>query len=232
MIQFSLLLIMSPIFIIMLLFELTRELFDSWLKQLISTGFLYVMLTASIVLMFKLIFGKIEELLWFRVCWQTVWEFKILGLTIIDLKFWHPQASSELMRSVNATNFFSFLLLTFVFFAIMEKIPEIADMLIAAGREPSTQMYRAAMSQYQGSVVDSGVNLAKSGLNTGLEKVFSKIDGGRTAKAIKVARGTVGKLNKIFNKAEKKITSGGIEKMPIKDAKDWIGKADNKKDKK
>ncbi|MDJ1407230.1 MAG: hypothetical protein MRQ13_02400 [Candidatus Midichloria sp.] len=56
------------------------------------------MLVTSIGLMVKLIFGQIQALLFFRVCWQTVWKLEILGLTII-----------------NAINFFAFLLMAIVF---------------------------------------------------------------------------------------------------------------------
>lgn len=183
-IQFALLLIVAPIFIMMLLFQITKELFDIWIKQVVSTGILYIMLATSIGLMVKLIFGQIQALLFFRVCWQTVWKLEILGLTIIDLKFWYPQSASELLSSINAINFFAFLLMAIVFFSIMEKIPEMVDIIIGQGRMPIKEMYASGLNQYRNSFVATKLRQAKVAAYQGAMAAITYVDGGVTAKVV------------------------------------------------
>lgn len=184
----------------MLLFQITKSLFDAWMKQIISTGLMYIMLAVSIGLMVKLIFGQIEQLLFFRVCWQTVWEFKILGITIIDLKFWYPQSAPEFLNAVNAINFFSFLLLSIIFFSLMDKIPEMVDSLMGAGRMPNASMYRSGMGQFNSSFVGTSINKVKSTMKQGAMAAITYVDRGATAKITSTVNKYGYKIKKLKNK--------------------------------
>ena len=226
-IQVALLLIVAPIFIMMLLFKITKELFDIWIKQVIGTAILYIMIAASIALMVKLIFSIIQTLLWFRVCWQTVWKLEILGFTIIDLKFWYPESSSELLMAINPTNFFAYLLIAVIFFSLMDNIPQMVDLLVGQTRGALKNMFDIGMVQWQKSFINHGIQKGRALAKHGTIAAISALDGGVTAKVVDtVNRGadTIKGLVKNFDKAVGEDQQGdGIDEA-FKTPRNWIAK--------
>ena len=138
--QFALLIAIAPIFIIMMLFKTTFELFDAWMKQIIATALLYILLSTSIVIFMKLIVNQITNLLFYRVCWQTIWTLKILWLKIIELKFWYPQSNTETLDAINAANFIAFLIVGIVCYNFLDQIPSLVDMLVGSARMPTAAL--------------------------------------------------------------------------------------------
>lgn len=149
--QFALLLVAAPIFLIMMLFKITSSLFDAWLKNCIAVAILYLLISASIAMMMALIVNQITSLLGYEVCWQTVWELKLLWLTIFELKFWYPQSDTQVLDSINAINFFAFLVVCFLFKSFIESLPSFADMLSNAVRTPLISMYDNMIRSYNQS---------------------------------------------------------------------------------
>ena len=95
MIAIALLLIVAPIFIIFILFERTRPLFDGWIKNLINYMLQPVLVITALAIFNVFVFSAIYALLYYRVCWQTIWhlDFTIANfITVYEplLRFYHP----------------------------------------------------------------------------------------------------------------------------------------------
>ena len=227
-IQVMLLLIVAPIFIMMLLFKITKELFDTWIKQVIGTSILYIMIATSIALMVKLIFGIVQNLLWFRVCWQTVWKLEILGFNILDLKFWYPQASSELLTAITPINFFAYLLISVIFFALMDNIPKMVDILVGQQRGALSNMFGSGMAQWQNSFIKQGIEKGKALAKQGTMAAITALDGGVTAKVVGTVNRSATTVRGMIKKFDDTVgldhcDDGGIDEA-FKTPRDWIGK--------
>ncbi len=154
----AMLVIMAPIFITMALFSLTRNMFDDWLKQLISTGMMLIFLAATLALMVKLIMGNIQKILFYKICWESIWKLVVAGTTWVDIKFWNIQNFAQVDASLTFSNLVSFLLVSILFYTFIEKIPEIVDTLSGAARMPTSQLYGGAMQQWSNSRFATGMD--------------------------------------------------------------------------
>lgn len=84
------LVMLAPIFIIFLLFEKTKGLFDDWVKHFISFAMQQIILFAGLGLFATLLYHYLTQTVGYRVCWETWFSFSLLGYNIVDLKFWFP----------------------------------------------------------------------------------------------------------------------------------------------
>lgn len=84
----SILFIAGPVFILFTLFNQTRDLFDKWLKYMISFSLQQIMIAMTISFFNTVIYEVIKIALSYRVCWEEVWSFKIGALRISLLSFW------------------------------------------------------------------------------------------------------------------------------------------------
>ncbi|WP_322498102.1 TrbL/VirB6 family protein [Candidatus Cyrtobacter comes] len=160
--QWAILMLVAPIFVPMVLFKWTKELFDTWLKQLISSAMLYLLLSAGVALMMRIVFGQLTDLLSYKVCWESIWKLRILGATIIDLKFWNPSSSTELLNSVTPINFLAFIIMAIVFYNFVQNIPQLSDVLSGSPRMPSSSMQSSVEGEFNESFVGKvGASLKK-----------------------------------------------------------------------
>jgi type IV secretion system protein VirB6 len=74
-IAIGVLIVMGPIFICFLLFDVTKSLFDNWIKLLISYSLQPIILFAGMGLLTLLILQEIYATLGFRVCRQSMFNF-------------------------------------------------------------------------------------------------------------------------------------------------------------
>ncbi len=193
--QWAILMLIAPIFIPMVLFKWTKELFDTWLKQLISSAMLYLLLSASLALMMRIIFGQITDLLSYKVCWESVWRFEVLGQTIIDLKFWTPSSGTEFLNAVTPINFLAFIIMAIVFYNFIQNIPQLSDVLSGSPRMPSSSMQSSVEGQFNESFVGK--------IGAGLQKEIGKYNPiGMALDSNKVTRSAVGALHKAGNIAD------------------------------
>jgi type IV secretion system protein VirB6 len=137
----ALMLVISPVFILMILFQATKELFDTWLKQLLSNALLLIIVSASIAIMANLVLNQLESILYYKACWDIVWSLEIGSWTLFDLWFWYPNQPSQLDECLTPINFFSFLFVCILFNAFMQEIPELIDSLSGAFLQPITKIY-------------------------------------------------------------------------------------------
>ena len=83
----SILFVLGPIFLITLLFNQTKEMFDKWLSQLISFSLQQIFLLTTLSFFNMMMYEVIKLSLGFRVCWDDVWVINIIT-RIKLLSFW------------------------------------------------------------------------------------------------------------------------------------------------
>lgn len=150
----ALLIIMLPIFIISILFKQTIHLFDNWVEQFIGSCVMLIVVTATVALMLSLIITQLQDILYYTVCWSTIFSWEPLGITIIDFKFWKASNSSEFSDAVTPLKFFYVLISSVLFRVYMDYVPELVDALGGVAKKPLSGMYGGAMDAFDGFVND------------------------------------------------------------------------------
>lgn len=160
----TLLLVIAPIFMVMLLFNLTKDLFNSWLKQLWVNALMLIVVSVTMALMINLILNQFENLLYYKVCWQSVHKFKIAGITVWDFWFWYPDDKSQLESCMTLANFLAYLVVCVLFNAFMQQVPELIDALASSGLFPLSSMFHGMYATLHNSktynyIVSAGYQL-------------------------------------------------------------------------
>ncbi len=92
----ALLIAVAPIFIVLMLFEKTKELFEEWLKQLITSAMQPIIIMAFMSLLYVVIMQSLYDTVGYRACWDTWWTGEFWKESFIDIypqggfKFWMP----------------------------------------------------------------------------------------------------------------------------------------------
>jgi type IV secretion system protein VirB6 len=148
----ALLIILLPIFIVSILFKQTIHLFDNWLEQFIGSCVMLIVVTATVALMLSLIITQLQDLLYYTVCWSTIFSWELLGITIIDFKFWKASNASEFSDAVTPIKFFYVLISSVLFRVYMDYVPELVDALGGVAKKPLSGMYTGAMGTFDSFV--------------------------------------------------------------------------------
>ena len=148
----ALLIIILPIFIITILFKQTIHFFDQWLEQFIGSCVMLIVITATVGLMLSLIITQLQDMLYYTVCWDTIFSWKPLGITIIDFKFWKANSWDEFTKVVTAKNFFYVLISCVLFRVYIDYVPELVDALGGVARRPLSGVYGGVMDTFDGFV--------------------------------------------------------------------------------
>jgi hypothetical protein len=83
----SILFTLGPIFLIFILFEQTKQMFDNWLKQLIGFSLQQIFLLTVLAFFNMLMYEVIKLSLGYKICWDEVWTINILTRVTL-LSFW------------------------------------------------------------------------------------------------------------------------------------------------
>ncbi|MDF3047154.1 MAG: putative type secretion system protein [Candidatus Midichloriaceae bacterium] len=142
----GLLLAISPLFIIMILFKVTKTWFDDWLKQLLVNAMLLIVISVTMALMVNLILINLEKMLDYGVCWDA-WPIYISSWHIFDVWFWKPTDPSQIEKCLTPLNFFSFLFVCILFNSFMQQIPDLIDSLASSGLMPVSTLYAKVMNK-------------------------------------------------------------------------------------
>jgi len=82
------LLIIGPFFFIFLLFKITKDMFDNWVKSLIGFSLQQIFLVLVLSFFNSIIEIFIKNALGYRVCWTEVLKLNIILTTISLFNFW------------------------------------------------------------------------------------------------------------------------------------------------
>ncbi len=83
----SILFTLGPIFFIFTLFAQTKEMFDSWLKQLMGFSLQQIFLLTTLAFFNMLMYEVIKMSLGYKICWDEVWTINIITRVTL-LSFW------------------------------------------------------------------------------------------------------------------------------------------------
>ncbi len=94
------LIVLGPIFITFMLFNITKSLFEGWINQLSGYFFQSILVFSSVAILSQVIINAIYKILGFRVCYQDYLSPTINGESFALLKAW--QICSFSKKSVQA----------------------------------------------------------------------------------------------------------------------------------
>ncbi len=146
----ALLTIILPIFIVTILFKQTMHFFDNWLEQFIGSCVMLIVITATVAIMLSLIITQLQDMLYYTVCWDTIFSWKPLGITIIDFKFWKASSWDEFTKAVTPKNFFYVLISCVLFRVYIDYVPQLVDALGGVAKRPLSGVYDGAMQAADG----------------------------------------------------------------------------------
>jgi type IV secretion system protein VirB6 len=180
----AILLVTAPIFIITLLYAWTKELFEQWLKQLMVNSIMLIVVSIVAIIMSNLILDQLFKLLEFRACMGCLWgtPIYILGITVVPcLESWIPSDPAQLNKALTPLNFFSWMLVCFIFENFVKQIPSMIDFLAGAFLQPMSQFFGGAMQTFQaspvGRVIDAAQNLQRLATPGGLVNTVTNFGG-------------------------------------------------------
>jgi|GEM_PF-6010638 len=123
----AILVTLFPFVIVMILFEVTKGFFDSWLKSFIANGMTVMFIYASLVIIMTLLFGLLQTMFNFQVCWDVVWRLKLGAASLTGFSFWKPSSYQDIVTGVSLLNVAAFLIISMMFNKFSDHIPTLAD---------------------------------------------------------------------------------------------------------
>ena len=84
----SILFVLGPIFFIFLMFKITKDMFDNWLKALIGFSLQQIFLVMTLALFNSFVIGFLKLALGYRVCWTDILSLNLYVSKITLLNFW------------------------------------------------------------------------------------------------------------------------------------------------
>jgi type IV secretion system protein VirB6 len=127
-VQLSILIVILPIAVLALLFQLTNEIFQSWLRYMANSALLITVTVLGIGLSLSMIAGGLEDLLSYKV--------EIVGI------FWSPN-TSQVSNILTASNYFLLLIKALLCYAVLDYIPGLVDAFTNAQFAPTANNFAA-----------------------------------------------------------------------------------------
>lgn len=126
-INLSILTALFPFFIVMILFNITKSYFDTWMKAFITSAMTIMLIFASIALIMTILFGLLQTICNFEVCYKTIWRIWSGVDGGFEIKFWYPTVDSDVAISINVLNVAALAIIAMIFTKFTEQIPTIAE---------------------------------------------------------------------------------------------------------
>lgn len=176
----SILFILGPLFLIFTLFGQTKDMFDNWLKQLITFSLQQIFLLTTLAFFNMMMYEVLKMSLGYKVCWDVVWTIKILVTNVDLMSFWTiPSVSSgansqagNISGQDGIPSLFSILFI-WVVASLMDKfISFMTDLAAGLG------------GGLKASSMGAGVKLAASGMHSYANKRYNDIYKGSIGKQV------------------------------------------------
>jgi type IV secretory pathway VirB6-like protein len=91
----SLLLSLAPIFILLILFGMTKSMFDKWLSSILSFALQQIFLVTTLAFFSILMKEILKFVLSYRVCWEPIWTIPLYITDIELFSFWKIAGLAE-----------------------------------------------------------------------------------------------------------------------------------------
>lgn len=149
----SLLIAVAPIFIMFILFERTKSLFEDWLKQLISATLQPIIIMAFMSLLYVVIMQSLYDTVGYRACWDTWWTGEFWKESFIDVypqggfKFWMPNIRPDVWEYLWVPPFYN---QTVNDVLIQASLQENATSAMSALQTSAPDLYNSILAQCGG----------------------------------------------------------------------------------
>lgn len=171
----TLLFIIGPLFFIFLLFGQTKDMFDNWLKQLISFSLQQIFLLTTLAFFNMMMYEVLKMSLGYKVCWDVVWTIKVFGPVIELMSFWTiPKSIPEAGQLGNPDS----------------NIPSLFTILFIWVVASLMNKFISFMTDVAASI--SG-GLKASELGDGVSKAFSEVSNYAKSRSSDIYKGSIGK---------------------------------------
>ena len=222
----SLLLAMGPIFLVMLIFDKTKEIFNKWISNLISFGLEQIFLLTCLSLFNILVYNIIKYVLSFRVCWKAVWEMNIPLLGSLQMmSFWKATTSTSATAAATAVPGLFQILLIYLIADLMGKFIELSTQL--GGSIGGSGMYLNFLSDsIKGDAAKFYDNYIKKPIHNQAQKIgtdfLKQTIGYKTADEEKKETENSKKARKAFRDANYK-ADRAVSKYIKENSAEWVG---------
>jgi type IV secretory pathway VirB6-like protein len=185
--RIAILLAVAPLFIMFMLFNVTKTYFENWLRQMMGAALTLIIVAASIALLIGLLTSQLQNLLNYEVCNMVIWSMDLDLIDVhFDINYWYP-SDSRVDTALSTKNLFSFLIFGAIFDSFSKQIPQICDILGKMGIGSIGAMYGATGQGL--NRIKSGVTQAAAGAVT-VAKTAIAIKTGGTSKVVEgIAQG-------------------------------------------
>jgi hypothetical protein len=154
-----------PIFIILMLFQITTQIFDEWLKQLLSTSMVIVLMGIIVALYLSVIVNTLYYMFEYSVSVRGLSDV-IPGVEVFTL--WTIDNYADFMQSWSmGAHILPFILLNLLFLELLSRLPEFADALSLSVRTPVTMVINRSLEA--GQNLWHNIKMAGSGVGYGAE---------------------------------------------------------------
>lgn len=203
-IMVSILFVLGPIFFIFLMFKVTKDMFDNWLKALIGFSLQQIFLVMTLSLFNTFVYSFLKLALGYRICWTNVLSLNLIISKVSLFNFWSVAGTNSPESGVedspdssfgsdeNMPSLYLFLYLMIVVSLMKKFIQMFTDLAVslAGGLKASTISAEAmsgmksavgAISQQVGKVYQASVGRVVANIDNTL------FDSGRIAKSRKAS---------------------------------------------
>lgn len=202
-VQISILILILPILAVMLLFKVTADLFQNWLKYMANSALLIVVATMGMGLTLSLMQKNLGDLLNYSItCHEFFWS----------MTWWTPDNEDAVDAVLNVSTYFSALIMALICQSFVEHVPKLADSLSDSQLSPSSHAFASLWNGISGIGMGIGSTLkvinANYGMGALLNLRYGKDGEEKEGKGVldkwKAARGTV---NSFFDSLSKPVNS-------------------------
>lgn len=153
-VQLAILCVIAPICIIMILFKVTKHIFDTWLKNMLSSAILMVLVLSTTAFFLMMLLSMTYVLLKYQVCWSgPLILFGEDWTDIFDLWFWYPSDPTQIDAALTIGHYLQFLVVALLFKIFVSKMPELADGLSNTYLGGSSASFSGMMNGFYGGVL-------------------------------------------------------------------------------
>ena len=179
-IMISLLFVIGPLFFIFLLFSQTKDMFDNWLKALVSNGLQIVFLITTLAFFNMLMVEVLKMALSYKVCWDDAWVIN-LGIRVTLTKFWtiptlppRTNMSEDLLNTGSPDSIPSFFSIIYIWI-----ISSLTTSMITFMTNAAATISEGIKASEVGSGIKALAAQAKNGLvSTATTQIWNKTVGG------------------------------------------------------
>ena len=203
-IMVSILFVLGPIFFIFLMFKVTKDMFDNWLKALIGFSLQQIFLVMTLSLFNTFVYSFLKLALGYRICWTNVLSLNLIISKVSLFNFWTVAGTNSPESGVedspdstfgsdeNMPSLYLFLYLMIVVSLMKKFIQMFTDLAVSlAGGLKASTISAEAMSAGKAAVGAISKQLGKA-YQASVGRVVANIDNtlfdsGRIAKSRKAS---------------------------------------------